>query len=145
MPNQRVIKGILHNFLGTYTSRYSNFNGYWLWGYLVIQSDPFCFNLLENIPSDGTPLGVAKALAASTFQAQMAKQNLDLPRVSDASVCIAISPLEIAGQFNAMPCRGHIMQFKAQARMVTGFHAQHTQSRFVAPHRPSIEMQSAYW
>jgi hypothetical protein len=32
---RRIIKSVLHNFLGTYTSRYSDFNGYWLFGFLV--------------------------------------------------------------------------------------------------------------
>ena len=35
MPTRRVIKSVLHNFLGTYTSRYSDYNGYWLFGFMV--------------------------------------------------------------------------------------------------------------
>ncbi len=32
---RRIIKAVLDNFLGTYTSRYSDFHGYWLFGFLV--------------------------------------------------------------------------------------------------------------
>lgn len=33
--SRRIIKSVLHNFLGTYTSRNSDFHGYWLFGFLV--------------------------------------------------------------------------------------------------------------
>ena len=33
--HRRIIKGVLHNFIGTYTSRYSDYDGYWLFGMVV--------------------------------------------------------------------------------------------------------------
>ena len=35
MVRRQVIKGALRGFLGTFTSRYSDFHGYWLLGQLL--------------------------------------------------------------------------------------------------------------
>jgi hypothetical protein len=32
---KRIINGVLDNFLGTFTSRYSNYSGYWVFGMMV--------------------------------------------------------------------------------------------------------------
>jgi hypothetical protein len=33
MVTPRAIRGMLRNFLGTYTSQYSDYKGYWLFGF----------------------------------------------------------------------------------------------------------------
>ena len=35
IPARRHLKSVLAGFLGTYTSRYSDFQGYWLFGFIV--------------------------------------------------------------------------------------------------------------
>ena len=35
MPTRNALKGVLAGFLGTYTSRNSDYRGYWLLGFLV--------------------------------------------------------------------------------------------------------------
>lgn len=51
MARRRVIKSVLHNFLGTYISRYSDFRGYWLFGFLVSNRFDFEseFDLLRSV------------------------------------------------------------------------------------------------
>ena len=39
MATRRVIKSVLSNFLGTYVSRYSEYDGYLLFGFLVADFD----------------------------------------------------------------------------------------------------------
>ena len=43
MPRRRTIKGVLDNFLGTYTSRYSDYDGYWLFGMVVGEVTDYWF------------------------------------------------------------------------------------------------------
>ena len=40
MPTRRVIKSVLRNLLGTLTSRYSDWHGYWLLGFVVKDLEP---------------------------------------------------------------------------------------------------------
>ena len=49
MTSRRVIPGVLHNFLGTFTSRYSDFNGYWIFGFLVEKMDSVRIDLLAEL------------------------------------------------------------------------------------------------
>jgi hypothetical protein len=48
MATRRVIKSVLRNFLGTYTSRYSEIRGYWLFGFLVPDLGELHFDLLSR-------------------------------------------------------------------------------------------------
>jgi hypothetical protein len=48
MKPRRIIKGVLHNFLGTYTSRYSDYDGYWLFGMLVRDVEELSIDLLPE-------------------------------------------------------------------------------------------------
>jgi hypothetical protein len=48
MASLRAIKCALHNFLGTYSSRYSEYSGYWLFGFLVNDLTRIDFDLFER-------------------------------------------------------------------------------------------------
>jgi hypothetical protein len=50
MPGRRSITGVLCGFLGTYTSRYSDFDGYWIFGFLVAQVVDVKFDLWATEP-----------------------------------------------------------------------------------------------
>ena len=68
MPTRRVLKAVLHNFLGAYVSRNSNYSGYWLFGFLISDLDRAEFDLLAaEANASGTPISTARELAASTF------------------------------------------------------------------------------
>ncbi len=72
MATRRTMRGVLGNFLGTYTSRYSDFDGYWLFGFLVSDLGEFRIDLLAPNPGEpNTPLAVAVQLAAAKFDDQM--------------------------------------------------------------------------
>src|SRR5947207_1622431 len=78
MTSRRVIKGVLHNFLATFTSRYSDFDGYWVFGLLVQGMDTESIDLLavSAESTDATPSGFARRLAAQKFAEQIAKAGL---------------------------------------------------------------------
>ena len=48
MTTRKAIKSVLDNFLGTYISRYSDYDGYWLFGFLVKESPHLKINLLST-------------------------------------------------------------------------------------------------
>jgi hypothetical protein len=43
----RKIRGVLHNFLATYSSRYSDYDGYWLFGVLAQESGHLQIDLVN--------------------------------------------------------------------------------------------------
>ncbi len=75
MMRRRTINGVLHNFLGTYTSRYSDYDGYWLFGLLVGEVGELKIDLLS--PTVGTttsaPVAAVIELAVRKFREQMEK------------------------------------------------------------------------
>jgi hypothetical protein len=52
--HRRNLIGALHNFLATFTSGYSDYDGYWLFGFLLKDADELRIDLL-NPNSDIPP------------------------------------------------------------------------------------------
>ena len=75
VANRRVIKGVLDNFLGTYTSRYTDYEGYWLFGLLVADLGEVEFDLLAAGGSPDSPLGVAELAASLKFADQRRRRD----------------------------------------------------------------------
>jgi hypothetical protein len=78
MPKPGVVRALIHNFLGTYASRYSDYRGYWLFGFLVPQVGIVEWNLLSPAPAESeNPIRFAQALAIARFSDQVSKARLD--------------------------------------------------------------------
>jgi hypothetical protein len=75
--SRRAMNGVLAGFLGTYTSRYSDYHGYWLFGFLVADLDRLVIDLLgaDSEPQAG-PSAVAASIARERFADQLAKAGL---------------------------------------------------------------------
>ena len=86
MTSRRVIRGVLHNFLGTYTSRYSVFNGYWVFGMLIENINTETIDLLPVTAesTDATPSAFARRLGAQRFAEQIAKAGLPSSWIREA-------------------------------------------------------------
>ncbi|MCE9583307.1 MAG: hypothetical protein K8T20_12535, partial [Planctomycetes bacterium] len=69
MARRRTIEGVLYNFLGTYTSRYSDFDGYWLFGFIVESTSQLTLDLMAapTATSSAAPMVAAAQLAAAKF------------------------------------------------------------------------------
>lgn len=144
MATQRVIKSVLSNFLGTYTSRYSDFNGYWLFGFLVSDLTELQIDLLLPTISDAfSPLEVAVRLAAAKFEQQVQKAGLTRSQVHEASLTIQKSFTAVDGSVNGHPCAGYNVTFAAAAVMVGGRRYEYQKIVFVAPHNADAEYRSA--
>src|SRR4051812_2465968 len=90
MPTRRVLRAVLGNFLGTYTSRYSTYHGFWLFGFLVEKLDLMEIDLLANVRSltDSPDRLRARELAAKRFADQLSKHGFDCSRIREARLVI---------------------------------------------------------
>ena len=143
MATRRAIKGVLGNFLGTYESRYSDYHGYWLFGFLVGELGELRIDLLgQPIHDPKSPLEVAVQSAAIKFKEQCQKAHLVLDQVQKAWLTIRRLPGSIRGPVNGRPCDGYSLRFTAEAVMVGGRSYGRDQIVFVAPHNAAIEQRS---
>jgi hypothetical protein len=139
------IRSVLHNFLGTYTSRYSDYEGYWLFGMLVAEVGEMHVDLL--IPSGGTtepgPAAAAVRLAAKKFGEQMQKAGSAVSCVREACLDITRLPASQNGVVNGRIRAGYTVRFLARVVSDSGKTYESEISVFVAPHDARIEHRSA--
>ena len=139
------VKGVLDNFLGTFTSRYSDHNGYWVFGMLVGDLGELRIDLLRSIEGkfDNTPLGTVTKLAAEKFREQMEKTGLAVTYAQEASIKIKKLTDPTNGFVNGRRCPGWTFQFTARVVSHSGYACEREKSVFVAPHNPKVEQRSA--
>ncbi len=144
MTSHRVIPGVLHNFLGTFTSRYSDFDGYWVFGFLVESMDGVRIDLLGGVAenADSSPSGFARRLAAQKFSEQIAKAGLSRKWFREAYLDISKSPESTVGFVNGRSSSGYDLRFRAHVVTDLGREYDSTAAIFVAPHDPKIESRS---
>jgi hypothetical protein len=144
MTRRRAINGVLHNFLGTYTSRYSDYDGYWLFGMLVGDAGDLKIDLSSRSmgKTDSAPLAAAVQLAAQKFREQMEKTGLSISCVREAQLDITKLPDSGRGAVNGRVCVGHNVRFVARVVSDYGKKYEHAMSVFVAPHDPAVERRS---
>ncbi len=139
-----MIKGVLHSFLGTYTSRYSNYDGYWLFGFLVEDMEHVRIDLLEagGERTEGAPTTTARCLAVSKFAEQIEKAGFSRSCFQEAYLEITKSADSREGIVNGHVCSGYDVRFVATAITDLGKTFESGVSVFVAPHDPRIEWRS---
>jgi len=144
MTNRRVIWGVLHNFLGTFTSRYSDFDGYWVFGLLVESMDTVRMDLLGEVAesADSTPSDFTRRLAALKFSEQLARAGVLREWFREAHLDMSKSPEGTRGFVNGRIATGYTVRFQAYAVTDHGRAYERTASIFVAPHDPRIELRS---
>lgn len=143
MPTHRVMKAVLWNFLGTFTSRYSDFEGYWLFGFLVEDLVALRIDLL--VPGAGepdSPLRAAMHAAPARFDEQLRKAAFDRARLLSASLTMRKRPEPVAIAECAQQRTGHRVTFVATAAIRGGHNYERELSILVAPHDPRIESRS---
>lgn len=142
MPTCNVLTGVLCGFLGTYTSRYSQFKGYWLFGFLVTNHPVLEFDLLGRIEGDsGGPLASADTRAKVAFAQQLGKAGLAIERVREARLVIErlAEDCSVSGEQSR---RGYNLRFRATVIADTGRRFEREKVVFVAPHDPRLELRS---
>lgn len=139
-----MIKGVLQNFLGTFMSRHSDFDGYWLFGFLVENLDQVKIDLLDSIQGDAvqTPLTFARQLAVQRFAEQMAKAGLPNSWFQEACLTISKQAQTALVRVNGQNSIGYNLKFLAEAITDLGKPYRVALSVFVAPHDPKVELRS---
>jgi hypothetical protein len=141
MPTRRVLKSVLHGFLGTFASRYSDYHGYWVFGFVVEQLDVWDIDLLEETARAESPGDCARELARATFRDQLAKHGLERRAVRVATLRIergrAMEGLAGRGERG-----GFVVSFRVTVDADTGRRFECARSLFVAPHDPRWESKS---
>src|SRR5438552_16212691 len=104
MPHRRDLKGVLHNFLATYTSRYSDHDGYWLWGLLAADLDKLQIDLLEagHHTSDSELASAAADTARAKFSEHLEKARIPKAFVREAHLTVSRSSLPTRGLVNGL-------------------------------------------
>ena len=142
---RRTIKGALPNFLGTYTSRYSDYDGYWIFGILLGSLGELQIDLLGPVQGDpqGPAIAAAIQLARQRFREQIEKAGSSISCTRDASLKIMRLPQPETGAVNGRICAGHRVRFVARVVSDLGKTYESEKCVFVAPHDPKVELRSA--
>jgi hypothetical protein len=142
--SRKAVEGVLHNFLETYTSRYSDYDGYWLFGMLTDEMGQLNINLLNTAceTSEVTPMTFAARLAVTKFEEQMKKAGLSLSCLREARLVATKSHDLVNGYVNGHPCVGFNVRFVVTAVSPQGKIYERKKSFFVAPHDPNMELRS---
>lgn len=137
MPTRRVIKGVLGNFLGTYVSRYSDYNGYLLFGVFVCALDELRVNLLDQIAGDSiSPVGVAIRLAVAKFEEQRQKACFPSARIREAALTLRRLPGLVTGPARGHERQGYKVSFRVVAVLDDGKIYERERVEFIAPIGP---------
>lgn len=147
MTTRKVIKGVLNNFLGTFTSRYSEHEGYWLFGILVGSLEqPFQIDLLRPpvVASAAVPLIIAAQVAVTKLDEQVRKAGLPLSCMREAELIMTRSAgTRERSQENGT--RRECYEVRFCVRVVSDRAKTYEAEKvvFVAPHDPRKELRSA--
>lgn len=140
-----LLNGVLDNFLGTYTSRYSDYEGYWLFAIMSDNLDGLEVDLLgHRNAEDGNPhITAAHTIAVQKFREQMEKSGLREDNVREALLIVSKMPKPSTGMVNGRVCSGWMFRFVASATGATQARYKKERTIFVAPHDPTVETRSA--
>ncbi|MES2643169.1 MAG: hypothetical protein V4850_27040 [Myxococcota bacterium] len=137
------MKCILYGLLGTFVSRYSEYEGYWLLGFLVAPGMTLQIDLLSDEPLSGepTPESTAVTLARAKFRDQLLKAGYS--QLCVVAAMLTVEEVVPTRQFGGGVSRyGYDVRFRAAATMDDGRSYHREVVVFVAPHDPAVELRS---
>src|SRR6266436_5089842 len=145
MATRRILKGVLHNFLGTFVSRNSDHGGYWIFGFVVADFAELDFDLLSpEIDLGGASiLAAIQGLARTRFRAQLERAGIDPSSVREARLTIRRQPGDVQVRVGEHTSVGSQLRFitVAQTDLGTTYRCEKTIS--VAPHNCLFERRRA--
>ena len=142
--SRKAINSVLYNFLETYTSRYSDYDGYWLFGMLVVRMEQMNIDLFDakgDLYKDAV-MATAARLASTKFKDQMEKAGLNLSCIREGHLTITKSPDLRKGNVNGRTSTGFELNFEARAVSIHGKIYERRKLLFAAPHDPLAELRS---
>ena len=144
MKIRQQITGALCGLLDTYCSRYSDYDGYWMFGLLVGEAELFRFDLIRvGTDTDADTVVVAALrLARLKFQEQLQRAQIPIEYASEATLSIQKVGGPRVGPVNGHISQGHQLSLVADAVSDLGKKYRAERFLFVAPHDPRVESRS---
>ncbi len=134
---------VLHDYLGSFTSRNTQHDGYWLMGFLAADPRRLEWDLLVPLSpqQSASPVIHAHELAVSIFAAQLSKAG------GAADVCSAFLAIHLLPDAVVMDVNGHErwgcwLRYAVTVIDWSGSRYLRSITVAVAPHDPSIERRS---
>jgi len=145
MPRRRLINGVLDGFLGNLVSRYSEWHGYWLLGFLAVDRRSLEIDLLRSTchPVDDLHEGKLLRIASRKFSEQLAKWRIPVAWVADARLDVIWSGDVVNGFVGSVRQDGYEVTFAASVKTDIGRTISRVRRVFAAPHNPRLERPSA--
>lgn len=143
MKIRRHISGVLCSFLDAYASRYSDYDGYWIFGLLIREGERQSFDLLHDDSSTlNSPIvAAARQIAQERFLALLGKARI--PKAFVSEVKVHLSRLEPSpGAVNGRISNGYRVSLAVVALSDLGKCYNAEKIIFVAPHNPADELRS---
>jgi hypothetical protein len=143
MKIRRRLTGVLGSFLDGFASRYSDYDGYWVFGLVARETDDATFELLPEVGVGASPT-VAAASRIARARLVTLLQKAKIPAECVASAKVRMSKLEpaVTGPVNGRLCLGHRFSLTADATSDLGKRYTAEKIVFVAPHDASVEHRS---
>lgn len=153
MATRNLLKSVATNFLAAYASRHTEYQGYWLFGFLAGVRQPLEIVLLGDKPVDGpllsaraglwrTPPEAATGQAWETFDDQLAKAGLERSAVESATFTLSTVSEQVEALVGGRLRRGHDMRLEVCIVAADGRQYQAAETKFVALHDPQFEVRS---
>jgi hypothetical protein len=146
MPSRKLLNGVLRGFLGTYVSRYSDLDGYLVFGLAADALDGLEVDLTLDAPAPSLdPVSEVRRLAIRRFSEQLAKVGLSRSVVRSATLAIRPAP-EARGGYVETGRRvpsGHDYTFTVSVVTDLGRPYRAECRAFIAPHAPDVFLRSA--
>lgn len=142
MASRADIHAVLHNFLGTFISRYTNYQGYWLFGFLVPEIDRIEIDLLQaaRTPDTASAMEVTVLTATEKFREQALKAGV-MQWIQTATLTIEKLAGTVQMQIEAHEMTAYSLSLTARATSDLGRDYTHSRTIYVAPHS-SVERRS---
>ena len=142
MAGWRVLRAVVPNFLSTFTSRYRDRDGWWLFGLAEASLDGLSVDLLALAPQPDSPLNQMICDAIRHFQDQMRKHRVASSLLTDAMLQInrGVKRKHVSGSYLR---DGHDFTISVFVNTANRHHIERSIPIFVAPHDPQFEYRAS--
>lgn len=144
MPTSRALQGVIAGFLGTFGSRNSDYDGYWLFGLVVNDLDEESIDLLGSAtsPRGAKPGQFMQRLAKVKFRDQLYKAGFTPDFLSEAALELRRSTDPREGCIDGSSVRGFVVTLTVIAKASSGPSFANEATLLVAPHSTRLDRRS---
>jgi hypothetical protein len=138
----RTLRSVVPNYLSTFTSRYRDRDGWWLFGLAESSLDGLVVDLLSDAPHPVSPCKQVEHDAIYHFADQMRKHDVSPELLVKATLQCRRGDAgrRMAGDYLR---DGHAFTFTACVRTSNGHEIERNRRLFVSPHDPRLEGQAS--